>query len=75
MDVVARLRCKTLLVPAFHLTPAAPKGAVARERLDAARPLELRRPPVVDVHRFVSLLNARRLLRDVEHERRRESLK
>jgi isoamylase len=27
-----------------------------------------------DVHRFVSLLNARRLLRDVEHERRRESL-
>src|SRR5262249_48136212 len=27
-----------------------------------------------DVHRFVTLLNARRLLRDVEHERRRESL-
>ena len=27
-----------------------------------------------DVHRFVSLLNARRLLRDVEHERRRTSL-
>jgi len=27
-----------------------------------------------DVHRFVMLLNARRLLRDVEHERRRESL-
>ena len=27
-----------------------------------------------DVHRFVSLLNARRLLRDVEHERRRISL-
>jgi len=27
-----------------------------------------------DVHRFVTLLNARRLLRDVEHERRRMSL-
>jgi glycogen operon protein len=27
-----------------------------------------------DVHRFVSLLNARRLLRDVEHERRRATL-
>src|SRR5262249_39478750 len=27
-----------------------------------------------DVHRFVSLLNVRRLLRDVEHERRRVSL-
>ena len=27
-----------------------------------------------DVHRFVTLLNARRLLRDVEHERRRVSL-
>ena len=27
-----------------------------------------------DVHRFVKLLNARRLLRDVEHERRRVSL-
>jgi len=27
-----------------------------------------------DVHRFVSLLNARRLLRDMEHERRRVSL-
>ncbi|MCY2979409.1 MAG: glycogen debranching protein GlgX [Planctomycetota bacterium] len=27
-----------------------------------------------DVHRFVSLLNARRLLRDVEHERKRISL-
>ena len=27
-----------------------------------------------DLHRFVSLLNARRLLRDVEHERRRVSL-
>jgi glycogen operon protein len=27
-----------------------------------------------DVHRFVTLLNARRLLRDVEHERRRASL-
>ena len=27
-----------------------------------------------DVHRFVSLLTARRLLRDVEHERRRVSL-
>lgn len=27
-----------------------------------------------DVHRFVSLLNARRLLRDVEHERKRVSL-
>jgi len=27
-----------------------------------------------DVHRFVTLLNARRLRRDVEHERRRESL-
>ena len=27
-----------------------------------------------DVHRFVSLLNARRLLRDVEHERQRVSL-
>src|SRR5262249_32901605 len=27
-----------------------------------------------DVHRFVTLLNARRLLRDVEHERRRETL-
>jgi glycogen operon protein len=27
-----------------------------------------------DLHRFVSLLNARRLLRDVEHERRRISL-
>jgi len=27
-----------------------------------------------DVHRFVSVLNARRLLRDVEHERRRVSL-
>ena len=27
-----------------------------------------------DVRRFVTLLNARRLLRDVEHERRRESL-
>jgi glycogen operon protein len=27
-----------------------------------------------DVHRFVSLLNARRLVRDVEHERRRLSL-
>jgi isoamylase len=27
-----------------------------------------------DVHRFVTLLNARRMLRDVEHERRRESL-
>lgn len=27
-----------------------------------------------DVHRFVSLLNARRLLRDVEHERRRMTL-
>jgi glycogen operon protein len=27
-----------------------------------------------DMHRFVSLLNARRLLRDVEHERRRVSL-
>jgi isoamylase len=27
-----------------------------------------------DVHRFVSLLNGRRLLRDVEHERRRVSL-
>jgi isoamylase len=27
-----------------------------------------------DVHRFVSLLNARRLLRDAEHERRRMSL-
>src|SRR5262249_46260904 len=27
-----------------------------------------------DVHRFVSLLNARRLLRDMEHERQRVSL-
>ena len=27
-----------------------------------------------DVHRFVTLLNARRLLRDVEHERQRVSL-
>ena len=27
-----------------------------------------------DVHRFVSLLNARRTLRDVEHERRRMNL-
>jgi glycogen operon protein len=27
-----------------------------------------------DVHRFVSLLNARRLLRDMEHERRRDTL-
>ena len=27
-----------------------------------------------DVHRFVTLLNARRLLRDVEHERQRMSL-
>jgi hypothetical protein len=27
-----------------------------------------------DIHRFVKLLNARRLLRDVEHERRRVSL-
>jgi glycogen operon protein len=27
-----------------------------------------------DVHRFVTLLNARRLLRDVEHEQRRETL-
>ena len=28
-----------------------------------------------DVHRFVKLLNARRLLRDVEHERQRVSIK
>ena len=27
-----------------------------------------------DVHRFVSLLNARRVLRDVEHERQRVAL-
>ena len=27
-----------------------------------------------DVHRFVTLLNARRILRDVEHERQRMSL-